>query len=364
MLNPNHYVIIMAGGIGSRFWPMSRAAFPKQFHDILGTGKTLIQETFARFASFVPSENIYIVTNERYDDLVQAQLPGITPDQILLEPIGRNTAPCVAYACYKIKQRNPHAVFAVVPSDALIQKEDVYQEKMLLGLNACAESNVIMTLGITPSRPDTGYGYIQYFEDDQNRGYFKVRTFTEKPKLEVARSFVESGDYVWNAGIFLFSAATITQAFESYLPDMAEQFSTISEAYYTEAEKQAIKDTYSICRNESMDYGIMEKADKDDIVYVIPADFGWSDLGTWGSVHANSEVDFHGNAVQGDVIAYDSHNNMVKTTHPKKVVVLKGLENFVVVDTEDALLICSKDDEQFIKQIVGDLKTQKGEPYV
>ncbi len=364
MLNPNHYVIIMAGGIGSRFWPMSRASFPKQFHDILGNGKTMIQDTFARFAAFIPTENIYIVTNERYDGLVKEQIPEITADQVLLEPIGRNTAPCVAYACYKIKQKNPDAVFAVVPSDALIQKEVVYRDKMLLGLQACAESDIIMTLGITPSRPDTGYGYIQYFEDDHNRGYFKVRTFTEKPKLEVAKSFVESGDYVWNAGIFLFSAKTITQAFESYLPDMAEQFSSIADAYYTPDEPQAIKDTYSICKNESMDYGIMEKADKDDIVYVIPADFGWSDLGTWGSVHANSEVDPHGNAVQGEVIIYDSQNNMIKTTHPEKIVILKGLEDFIVVDTDDALLICSKSEEQFIKQIVGDLKTQKGEPYV
>ncbi|MEL6628099.1 MAG: mannose-1-phosphate guanylyltransferase [Bacteroidota bacterium] len=364
MQNQNHYVIIMAGGIGSRFWPMSRAAFPKQFHDILGTGKTLIQDTFDRFASFVPAENIYVVTNERYFDLVKEQIPAMSDDQILLEPVGRNTAPCVAYAAYKINKINPNATFVVAPSDHLIQKEEVFKQKILLGLEACEKEDIIMTLGITPSRPDTGYGYIQFIEDEKDNGYYQVKTFTEKPKLKVAKDFVESGDYVWNAGIFLFSAKTITTAFTNYLPDMAEQFSGIVDAYYTEGEKAAIAETYAVCKNESMDYGIMEEADKDDIVFVIPADFGWSDLGTWGSVHANSQRDAHENALQGNVIMYEGGNNMIKTDKEGKMIVVKGMEDFIVVDTENALLICKKDDEQFIKRIVTDLKSSHGEPYV
>lgn len=361
MQNPNHYVIIMAGGIGSRFWPMSRAAFPKQFHDILGTGQTLIQDTFNRFASFVPKENIYVVTNDRYYDLVKEQIPSMTDDQILLEPVGRNTAPCVAYAAYKINKINPNAVFVVAPSDHLIQREKVFQDKILLGLNACEQNDIIMTLGITPTRPDTGYGYIQFIENEQKNGYFKVKTFAEKPNLEVAKSFLQSGDYVWNAGIFLFSAQTILKSFEAHLPEVADQFSKIKEHYYTQGEKEAISTTYSSCLSISMDYGIMEKAQN---VHVIPGEFGWSDLGTWGSVHSNSEKDFHKNAVQGEVITYESYNNMVKTTRKEKIVVLKGLEGLIVVDTEDALLICKKEDEQFIKTIVGDLKSSKGEPYV
>ncbi len=361
MHHPHHYVIIMAGGIGSRFWPMSRTRFPKQFHDILGRGKTLIQETFDRFAAMVPSENIYIVTNDRYLDLVQEQLPGISRDQILLEPVGRNTAPCVAYACYKIKTRDPEAVFVVAPSDHLIAREDVFAEKILLGLHACGEQPLIMTLGITPTRPDTGYGYIQFLDDSHGLGYYKVKTFTEKPNRELAESFLASGDFVWNGGIFLFSSETITQAFEQFLPDMAELFAGISESYYSLTEEAAIGDTYSVCKNISIDYGIMEKAEN---VFVIPADFGWSDLGTWGSVHENTQHDYYDNAVHGKAKVYESHNNMVKTTNPNKLIVLQGLDGYIVVDTEDALLICRKDEEQFIKQIVGDVKADEGEPYV
>jgi len=356
MQNDNHYIIIMAGGIGSRFWPMSRSSFPKQFHDILGRGKTLIQETFDRFAEFIPAQNIYIVTNDAYKDLVQDQLPLITEDQILCEPVGRNTAPCVAYAAYKIFKKNPKATFVVAPADHLIQKEDIFREAVQLGLKTCEEQDIIMTLGIQPTRPDTGYGYIQFVDDAEQKGYYRVNTFTEKPKLEIAKAFLESGDYVWNGGLFVFSWDTIKTAFTAYLPDMDETFSAIHDHYYTEGEEEAIRNAYSSCQNISIDYGIMEKADKDNKVYVIPGDFGWSDLGTWGSVHENSEPDPHRNAVHGLGILYDSENNIVKTTHEGKVVVLKGLKDFIVVDTDDALLICSKDDEQFIKQIVGDLK--------
>lgn len=354
MSNSNHYVIIMAGGVGSRFWPMSRVSFPKQFHDILGRGKTLIQETFNRFAAFIPTENIYVVTNERYLDLVKEQLPSMTNDQILLEPMGRNTAPCVAYAAYKINNINPNATFVVAPSDHLIAKEDVFRYHIELGLQACSEEDIIMTLGITPTRPDTGYGYIQFIEDEQERGYFKVKTFTEKPNLEVANSFIKSGDFVWNGGIFLFSAKTITQAFQNYLPDMAELFTGISASYYTSEEQSVINNIYGTCKNISIDYGIMERAEN---VHVIPAEFGWSDLGTWGSVHITTEKDSNGNSVQGNAVIYDSADNVVRVPEGKLVVV-KGLEDYIVVDTPDALLICKKEEEQFIKQIVSDIKGQ------
>ncbi|MEO0472442.1 MAG: sugar phosphate nucleotidyltransferase, partial [Bacteroidota bacterium] len=228
-------------------------------------------------------------------------------------------------------------------------------------LKVCAEQDIIMTLGITPTRPDTGYGYIQFIEDEAQTGYFKVKTFTEKPELEVAKQFVESGDYVWNGGIFLFSSQTITEAFSKFLPDMADLFDGISDKYYSASEKDVIGETYGICSNISIDFGIMEKAEN---VHVIPADFGWSDLGTWGSVHQNTSPDMHGNAVHGNAVVYDSFDNMIKTTHNGKMVVVKGLEGYIVVDTDDALLICKKDDEQFIKQIVSDMKTKHGEPFV
>ncbi|MEM7373085.1 MAG: mannose-1-phosphate guanylyltransferase [Bacteroidota bacterium] len=353
MDHKNTYIIIMAGGIGSRFWPMSRTTFPKQFHDILNRGKSLIQETMDRYTSFVPVENIYVVTNARYFDLVKEQLPALKDDQILLEPVGRNTAPCIAYASYKINKINPEAVFVVAPADHMIEREEVFQEKIIMGLKACSEQEMIMTLGITPTRPDTGYGYIQYLEDQEENGYYRVKTFTEKPNLEVAQSFLESGDYVWNGGIFLFSATTILSAFASHLPDMAELFSGMAEAYYSSEEASEIARVYGICKNISIDYGIMEKASN---VHVIPGDFGWSDLGTWGSVHTNSEKDYLENTAHGKVIVYESFNNVIQSTNPEKLIVLKGLEGFIVVDTGDALLICKKEEEQFIKEIVGDLK--------
>ncbi|TAE50706.1 MAG: mannose-1-phosphate guanylyltransferase [Bacteroidetes bacterium] len=363
MNRENLYVIIMAGGVGSRFWPMSRSKFPKQFHDILGRGRTLIQETWDRFAVMTPPENIYIVTNERYKDLVKTQLPLTTDDQILLEPVGRNTAPCIAYACYKINKINPHATFVVAPSDHLIHDEDTFRKLVQVGVDACATEDVIMTLGISPTRPDTGYGYIQYIEDAHNKGYYKVKTFTEKPNLEVARSFLESGDYVWNSGIFLFSGKTILNAFSTYLPEMAELFSSITDSYYTPAEQAAIGETYGVCQNISIDYGIMEKVPN---AYVIPASFGWSDLGTWRSVYENTDTkDFYDNAVHGDgVIVYESHNNIINVSSKDKTLIIKGLDNFIVVDTEDALLICPKDEEQSIKEFVAELKARYNERYI
>lgn len=364
MTQSNNYVIIMAGGIGSRFWPMSRKNFPKQFHDVLGRGRSLIQETFDRFERFIPAENIYVVTNDIYYDLVKSQLPALSDHQILLEPVGRNTAPCVAYACYKISQKNPYANYVVAPADHLIEREDVFQTNILKGLKAVSENSIIMTLGITPSRPDTGYGYIQYVEDELNLGYHKVKTFTEKPELEIAKMFVDSGDYLWNGGIFLFSTYTILKSFQEFLPDMADLFAEIGSAYYTDNELLAIKKVYEMCRPISMDYGIMEKADKKDMVYTIPSDLGWSDLGTWGSVHANSEKDKNENATHGNVLLFDSKDNVIHAHDAKKIIVANGVEGMIIVDTGDALLVCKKDDEQFIKKIVGELKDKFGETYV
>ncbi len=364
MKHQNDYVIIMAGGVGTRFWPMSRKTFPKQFHDILGTGRSLIQETYDRFHSFIPSRNIYVVTNDSYFELVKEQLPALSDDQILLEPVGRNTAPCVAYAAYKINKINPEASFVVAPADHLIAKRDVFQAKIELGLAAVDERPIIMTLGIKPTRPDTGYGYIQFVEDKMDNGYFRVNTFTEKPKLPLAEKFCESGDYLWNGGIFLFKGTTILKAFQDYMPDTAELFSEIADAYYTDQEEEAIARTYSICKPESMDYGIMEKADKDNIVYTIPADLGWSDLGTWGSVHANSPKDDAENTIRGNVIVYDANNNIIQAANGKKVIIAKGVDDLIVIDTDDALLVCKKEDEQFIKKIVGDLKVRFADQYV
>lgn len=361
----HNYVIIMAGGVGTRFWPRSRKALPKQFLDILGTGQTLIQDTFERFTAFIPAENIYIVTNADYKDLVLSQLPAVTEDQVLLEPVGRDTAPCVAYAVYKIRERDPNANFVVAPADHLIQKRDVFQHNIELGLQAVADDNIIMTLGIKPTRPDTGYGYIQYVQDDKGKGFHQVKTFTEKPKLEVAMRFIESGDFLWNGGIFLFSMSTIIKSFEDYLPDTAELFEGIKSDYYAAGEGAAIDRVYSQCKPISIDYGIMEKADKANMVYTIPSDFGWSDLGTWGSVHENSAKDEHGNATSGKALFYNSSDNIIKIhSAGEKLIVAKGLEGFIIIETEDAILICKKDEEQFIKTIVNDLKTSFDGKYV
>lgn len=359
----NHYIIIMAGGVGSRFWPMSRTAYPKQFHDILGRGQTLIQETVARFEAFVPTENIYIVTNEIYAGLIAEQLPQLSKDQLLYEPVARNTAPCVAYACYKIRKRNPNACFVVAPADHLIADGATFQRNIELGLQVAASQPAIVTLGITPTRPDTGYGYIQYLTDAENTsGYYRVKTFTEKPSLEVAKQFVASGDFVWNSGIFLFSSATITKAFEEFLPDMADLFSGISDTYYTDLETGDIAQVYAAAQSISIDYGIMEKS---RLTYVIPSEFGWSDLGTWTSVHENSPKDPDQNVLQGErLLAYKSANNMVRIDDKKKVVVLNGVEDLIIVDTGDVLFIGRKDDEQFIKQVTTDVKASYGKGFV
>jgi len=357
------YCVIMAGGIGSRFWPMSRSSNPKQFHDILGTGNTLIQQTFERFLNICPKENIYVVTSSQYKALVQEQLEGIPEENILLEPSRRNTAPCLAYAAHKISLKAPEARMIVAPADHLVLKEISFVETIKKAIQQAVESEGLVTLGIKPSRPDTGYGYIQ-FEDDDNVSdpdIKKVKTFTEKPDLELARTFLKSGDFYWNSGIFIWTVPTILAAFQAYLPEINDQFLEVKDQFDTDKESAAIEKVYAVCESISIDYGIMEKAKK---VYVVLSDFGWSDLGTWGSLFAQLKKDKNNNAIVGkNVQLANSSDNMISVPEDKLVIV-NGLENYILVDTADALLVCPKADEQRIKQIVTDLKVQKKNKYV
>ncbi|MBS7563348.1 mannose-1-phosphate guanylyltransferase [Mucilaginibacter sp. Bleaf8] len=361
-MNKNYYAIIMAGGIGSRFWPISRTSHPKQFIDILGTGKTLIQNTYDRFLKICPAENIYVVTNENYTDLIKAQLPAMTDSQILTEPVMRNTAPCVAYGCFKIESLNPDAVIVVAPSDHLILDEAGFVESINQSLATAQKNKCLITLGIMPSRPDTGYGYIQYTDQVIDGKFHKVKTFTEKPTLEIAKTFIQSGDFLWNAGIFVWSAQAITDAYEKHLPDMFEIFAEARSVYNGEDERTHVNAAYQRCTNISIDYGIMEKAEN---VYVLPSEFGWSDLGTWASIYQLAEKDYVGNAVipSEKVIMYDSSNCMVNVPD-EKLVVLQGLHDYIVVESNNTLLICPRDQEQNVKQVVADVKQKFGTKYI
>jgi len=357
----NHYVAIMAGGIGSRFWPKSRTAYPKQFLDILGLGRTLIQMTYDRFTRFIPKENIFIVTNADYVKIVKKQLPELADSQILGEPVRKNTAPCVAYISNKIHKLNPNAVMIVAPSDHLVLNTDAYIEISNKAIDFAAKNDALVTLGIVPSRPDTGYGYIQYDEESSKENVFKVKTFTEKPTLEIAKKFLKSGDFLWNAGIFIWNVKSVINAFNKHQPDIAEAFSTQADIYNSDKEKKFIKKAYELSPNISIDYGIMEKSDN---VYVIPSEFGWSDLGTWQSLYERYEKDYLGNAVSGkNVMIFDSSNNMIMVPD-EKLVVLEGLENYIVVDTGDSLLVCQRNKEQEIKQMTAEIKKLKGEQYL
>ena len=361
-MNKNYYAIIMAGGIGSRFWPISRTSHPKQFIDILGTGKTLIQNTYDRFLKICPKENIYVVTNEIYTDLVKKQLPDMADDQILTEPVMRNTAPCIAYGSFRIESMNPDAAIVVAPSDHLILDEAAFVSAIEKSLKVATENNCLITLGIKPSRPDTGYGYIQYTDNSLENDFYKVKTFTEKPTLEIAKTFLQSGDFLWNAGIFVWSARAIVHAFNQYLPDMHEIFADSRPVYNTPEERNHIHKTYQQCTNISIDYGIMEKANN---VYVLPSEFGWSDLGTWASIYELAEKDYVGNAVipAEKVIMYDSSNCMVNVPG-EKLVILQGLHDFIVVEANNTLLICPRDQEQNVKKVVADVKQQFGTKYI
>ena len=354
----------MAGGIGSRFWPMSRTAHPKQFMDILGTGQTLLQQTYNRFLRLCPKENIYIVTNDSYVQLVKEQIPGIADNAILSEPVRKNTAPCVAYACYKIAQLNPDAITVIAPSDHLITKEDTFVKAIKSCFKKAAEEDCLLTLGIRPSRPDTGYGYIQFIESETKENdsrIKKVKTFTEKPDLEMAKFFIQSGDFLWNSGIFIWSVKSVINAFETHSPEIAALFKEGNPVYNTPKELDFIANVYNHCKNISIDYAIMEKAEN---VYVRASVIGWSDLGTWGSLYGHIERDEHKNAIVGkNVISYNSENCIVNV--PKdKLVILQGLDGYIIVESDGILLICKKEDEQQIKTFVNDVKIKKGEKFI
>ncbi len=351
----------MAGGIGSRFWPMSRTDFPKQFLDILNIGRTLIQGTFDRFAKFIPAENIYVVTSDQYKHIVAAQLPEIPVANILCEPSRKNTAPCVAYISHKLLQLNPQANLICAPADHIILEPENFKTICLSALNFTANIKALVTLGIKPTHPNTGYGYIQYEQQSVSDNVYKVKLFTEKPDLALAKTFIASGDFLWNAGIFVWQVKNIVAAFEKLLPELNELFEAEKASFNTIKEQEAIDRIYPQCVNISIDYGIMEKADN---VYIIPSSFGWSDLGTWGSAYENLNKDYLDNAVAGDnVVVIDATKNMVHADN-KKLVLLQGLEDFIVVDTKDVLMICKKDKEQEIKQYVAEIKRSKGDKFL
>jgi mannose-1-phosphate guanylyltransferase len=363
-MGKNNFCVIMAGGVGSRFWPMSRTEKPKQFLDILGLGKTLLQMTYDRFLPICPKENIFIVTNTDYYNLVKEQLPEIPDENILLEPMRKNTAPCVAYASYKIATKNPKANICVAPSDHLILKEDTFLKAIKSCFKKTSTEDCLMTIGIKPTRPDTGYGYIQFTKSDNeesDKRINKVKTFTEKPDLEMAKFFLESGDFLWNAGIFVWNVQSILKALEKHLPEINNIFKDGKDLYNSPQEKAFIDEAYIQCKNISIDYGVMEKANN---VYVRASIIGWSDLGTWGSLYTHIKHDVKENAVVGkNVLLYDSSNNIINV--PKnKLVVLQGLNDFIVVEADNILLVCKKQDEQQIRQFVADVKSSKGDKFV
>jgi mannose-1-phosphate guanylyltransferase len=360
-MNKNHYVAIMAGGIGSRFWPMSRTDFPKQFLDILNTGRTLIQATYDRFALFIPKENIYVVTADQYKDIVARQLPEMDGNNILCEPSRKNTAACIACISYKLSQTNPEANLICAPADHIILDPAEFKRVCNNALDFTENIKALVTLGIKPSYPNTGYGYIQYEPHAVSDNVYKVKTFTEKPDKELAKAFLASGDFLWNAGIFVWKIKNIIAAFEKFLPEMHEVFDAEKSNFNTAAEKEAIERIYPLCINISIDYGVMEKADN---VFIIPASFGWSDLGTWASAYDNLEKDYLDNAVAGNnVIIIDATKNIIHADN-KKLVLVQGLDDFIVVDTKDVLLICKKEKEQDIKEYVAEVKRNKGDKYL
>lgn len=357
-MKQHHYVVIMAGGTGTRLWPVSTSVKPKQFHDLLGVGKSLLRMTYERFATQFLAENIYIVTNEAYLNLVSEQLPELGDQQILLEPNKRNTAPCIAYAAYKIASKDPEATMVVAPADHLILKEEAFHHAISTALNHADKEDHMITLGMQPNRPETGYGYIQYLPDSS--AIKKVKTFTEKPELELAKKFIESGDFVWNAGIFIWSVKSIITAFEDYLPDLAEVFSEGMEHYFQEKEKLFINKAYGQCGSISIDFGIMEKAEN---VYVLLADIGWSDLGNWESLHEIRQKDEEANVSPENVMFFNASGNIV-TTDKIKLVVVDGLTDYLIAEENGVLLICKKNAEKEIKEMVNSVKLRLGDEFI
>ncbi len=368
MASKHWYAVIMAGGIGTRFWPFSRQHFPKQFHDILGTGKTLIQQTVERFKQVCPSENIYIVGSKEHEALFYEQLPDFAPHQFVLEPNRRNTAPCIAYSTFKIFQKDKKANLVVSPADHYISNEKEFAKTIQKALKETSHKDILVTLGIEPTRPDTGYGYIQYCEEKTSLWkkvlgissiIKKVKLFAEKPPLELAIEFLRSGDFLWNAGIFIWNAQTILKEFEIHLPDIYEAFWEIKDSFFTEQESKTVEKAYTQCRAISIDYGIMEKSEH---VFVIPASFGWSDLGTWKSLFELSPKDEKQNVIRGNIVALDTENCIIQTPD-NRLVIVKGLQNFIVAEYKNALMICPKDEEQSVKEFVS-IAEKKGREFV
>jgi mannose-1-phosphate guanylyltransferase len=360
-MNKHHYVAIMAGGIGSRFWPMSRTNLPKQFLDILHTGKTLIQQTFDRYKKLVPAENIFIVTSQEYVDIVKKQLPQLPVENIVAEPSRKNTAPCIAYIAFKLYQKDPKALMIAAPADNLILETDEFVKTATTAFNFVDHINALVTIGIKPTYPNTGYGYIQHDMAEAAPSIYKVKTFTEKPNIDLAKAFVASGDFLWNAGIFTWKVKNLLAAIEKYLPEIYEVFAAEKDKLNTPEEAAAIEQIYPQCISISIDFGVMEKADN---VYVIPASFSWSDLGTWNSAWENMDKDYFNNAVAGNHVMVVDANNCVVHVPDNKLVLLQGLEDYIVVDTKDVLMICKKDKEQEIKEYVAEIKRNKGEKFL
>ena len=356
-MNKNYYAILMAGGVGSRFWPVSTQDFPKQFHDMLGTGETLIQKTFNRLATLIPKENIFILTNESYNDLVFQQLPDVTKRQVVLEPAMRNTAPCILYASLKIQKENKDAIMIVAPSDHWIEDERAFANNVQQAFNFCENNNALMTLGITPTFPNTGYGYIEYNKASDSN-IKPVAQFREKPDYDTAKSFISQGNFLWNAGIFMWSVKSVIEAFKNNQPDLFNLFEKGITTYNTDFEDNFIKDNYGKAENISVDYAIMEKSKN---VYVIPATFDWNDLGTWGSLYDKLEKDDNANAVvNARTITEDATGNMIRTK-ADKVVVVDGLQDYIIVDKDEVLLIFPKAKEQDIKKVLQNVKNKFGD---
>ncbi|QXP57236.1 mannose-1-phosphate guanylyltransferase [Cellulophaga sp. HaHa_2_95] len=358
-MNKNYYAVLMAGGVGSRFWPISTSENPKQFHDMLGTGDTLIQKTFKRLNKFVPKENILILTNERYNDLVLEQLPLVKQEQVVLEPAMRNTAPCILYAALKIQKQNPDAVMIVAPSDHWIEDEAAFAKDVEACFDKCEKEDVLCTLGIKPTFPNTGFGYIE-FEKGSDAGLKKVNQFREKPDYETAKEFLAQGNFLWNAGIFMWSVKTIVDAFKNFQPTQYALFEKGMSVYNTATEQEFINENYPKAENISIDYAILEQSKS---IYVKPATFDWNDLGTWGSLYDKLDKDSDNNAVvNSQVLSQDASGNMIRS--PKgKVVVVDGLNDYIIVDKEDVLLIYPKSKEQDIKQVLTKVKDKFGKQY-
>lgn len=349
-MNKNLFVVLMAGGVGTRFWPYSRNARPKQFLDVLGTGKSLLQSTYERFLPLCPRENIFIVTNEEHVEVTREQIPDIMPEQLLAEPMRKNTAPCIAYACHKIAKKNSQAVLVVSPADHLILNEEEFHATIRKSAEYANSQDKLITLGITPTRPETGYGYIQYLPG--KNPLKKVKTFTEKPELSLAKKFVESGDFVWNAGIFIWGVQAFFKSFSKDLPEMAEIFDELAPKLYTPEEKTAVETAYAQCKSISIDYGVMEKADN---VYVCLSNFAWSDLGSWGSLYDNSQKDANNNVIGAETLIYDTRNSVIKGS-PGKLIVAQGLNGYLIGAFDNVVIVCEKDKEELFRRVVNDLK--------